>query len=149
MTRRLVLVALGVSLGCGGATTERVDDPWAATWSVVSVNGVAVPADVSGLGYSERVVSRTLDLLPGGTGTWKDSTLSALLCSPPTADGTTLCNASGSATVTWLALGDSLVVLRNQSTTVGYVVSSKKFFKQPDGTLIRNADSQTEIYRRR
>ena len=97
----------------------------------------------------ERVVSRTLDLLPGGTGTWKDSTLSALLCSPPTADGTTLCNASGSATVTWLALGDSLVVLRNQSTTVGYVVSSKKFFKQPDGTLIRNADSQTEIYRRR
>jgi hypothetical protein len=143
------VVALGVALGCGGATTERVDDPWTGTWSVVSVNGLAVPADVSGLGYSERVVSRTLDLLPGGTGTWKDSTLSALLCSSPTADTTTLCNASGSATVTWLALGDTLIVLRNQSTTVGYVVSSKKFLRQLDGTLIRNADSKTESYLRR
>jgi hypothetical protein len=149
MTRRLFLVALGVALGCGGATTEHVDDPWAGTWSVVSVNGVAVPTDVSGLGYAERVVSRTLDLLPGGTGIWKDSTLSALLCSSPTADGMTLCNASGSATVTWLASGDSLVVLRNQSTTVGYVVSFKTFVKQPNGVLIRNADSQTELYQRR
>ena len=147
--RRFPLIALGVALGCGGAATEHVDDPWTGTWSVVSVNGEAVPADVSGLGYSERVVSRTLDLLPGGTGTWKDSTLSALLCSSSTADSTTLCNASGSATVTWSALGDSLIVLRNQSTTVGYVVSFKKFFKQLDGTLIRSADSQIEIYRRR
>lgn len=143
------VIALGAALGCGGATTERVADPWTGTWSIVSVNGEAVPADVSGLGYSERVVSRTLDLSPGGTGTWKDSTLSALLCSPPTADTTTLCNASGSATVTWSALGDTLIVLRNQSTTVGYVVSFKKFSKQPDGVLTRNADSQTEVYRRR
>jgi hypothetical protein len=149
MSRRLFLAALGVVFGCGGATTERVDDPWTGTWSVVSVNGVAVPTDVSGLGYSERVVSRTLDLLPGGTGIWKDSTLSALLCSSPTADQTTLCNASGSATVTWSASGDTLIVLRNQSTTVGYVISFKKFGKQLDGTLIRNADGQAEIYRRR
>ena len=149
MSRRLFLVALGVAFGCGGATTEHVDDPWTGTWSIVSVNGVAVPADVSGLGYSERVVSRTLDILPGGTGNWKDSTLSALLCSSPTADRTTLCNASGSATVTWFASRDSLIVLKNQSTSVGYVVSFKTFAKQPDGTLIRNADSQTEVYRRR
>ena len=142
----LFVVCSPILIGCAGAATEAVDDdPWVGSWYAVSINGSAVPADVTVLGYSERVISRRLDLSRGVSGSWTDSTLSALLCVPASADRTTLCNASGRATLTWGAIGDELIV--TSSAPVGYVMPVKTFTMQRDGTLLRSYNGETEVYR--
>lgn len=137
---------------CGAAadgTGPSAQDPsWAGTWTLISVNGTSVPADATIAGYSERVVSRTLSLQLVGTGIWKDSTLSALLCVPASANKTTECNGSGFAQVTWTVSGSTLTMLANPAQVTGYVVPVKKFVKQADGTLLKTDDDQTEVYRR-
>jgi hypothetical protein len=142
LTSFLALAACGSS---SSSPTAPAADPWVGTWTLVSVNGVPVPADVTVLGYSTRVVSRTLTLT-ATVAIWKDSSLSALLC--PGSNKVTMCNASGAALMTWTATDSKLVAAVNPSTVSGYVVALKTFQKQSDGTLLKTDDSQTEIYRR-
>lgn len=155
---RIAVVALlsGACISCGSAGDATgpgpASSPWVGIWTLVSVNAVTVPANVTILGYSARVVSRTLSIQSSGTGIWQDSTLNALLCIPPNANKTTMCNASGGATVTWTTTGtfagSSLTVISNPATTVGYVVTVKTFVLQADGSLLKTDDAQTEVYRR-
>jgi hypothetical protein len=132
-----------VTLTKAGVAVAGSSD-WSGTWSLVSINGVApVPANTTILGYQARVVSRTLILNADGTGTWADSTLTNLVCAPGT-NPFTLCNQSGSGTVAWTASVGILKTVRIN----GHLVAVKTFAKQPDGTLLKTDDSQTEIYRR-
>lgn len=132
---------------CGGDTAPK--NPLVGTWDLTTVNNVAVPADISILGYPARVVHRTIDVWENGTAIWSDSSLNALTCIPPSKTGP-MCNASGGASGTWSATGIvSFVFARNAATTAGYVVSPKTFVLQADGTLLKTDDSQSESYKRR
>ena len=44
----------------------------------------------------------------------------------------------------WSVTGNSLKIVR--SVITGYVVTSKLFVKQADGTLLKTDDSATEVY---
>lgn len=118
---------------------------WAGTYALVTLDGLPLPASRSFQGYPEKITNRTLVLAADGTGTWQDSSSSALHCVPASKTGPQ-CDASGRATVAWLATDNSLRVVR--SVTTGYVVASKLFVKQPDGSLLKTDDSATEVYRK-
>jgi hypothetical protein len=119
---------------------------WVGTYVLVTDQGQPPGAAIAILGYPTRVASRTLLISGDGTGTWSDSTLSGLLCVPPTQSGS-LCNASGTASIAWAGpTSSSLTVVR--STNTGFVAASKSFVRQQDGTLLKTDDSQVEIYRK-
>jgi len=154
----LVLVSLGVG-ACGSATggaAPSVESTWLGTWTLASVNGQALPADITAQGSSKRIVRRTLMLSSNGNGSWSDSTLSASTCPSPSTP-TALCNDSGKGQFAWSASGGkgdgtgagaTLIVLPNLETVVGYFVAAKTFVLQADGTLLKTDEGATEVYRR-
>lgn len=149
MKRPAIVAAFALAAACGSASgPSAAASRWTGTWTLVSDNGVPVPADIVILGYSERVVSRTLTILSDGTGIWADSSTSALNCIPP-ASKTIQCNSSGGALVSWFPSGDTLIVARVASTVHGYVTGVKAFAIQSDGSLLKTDDSQVEVYRRK
>ena len=133
-----------VTLNKSGSTVLGASD-WTGTWNLISVNGVSIfPANVTVLGFANRIFSRTLTVKGDGTATWSDSTLSALVCIGQPAG--TLCNGSGQGTLAWVATGTSLKTVR--ITASGRLVTVKTFVKQPDGSLLKTDDSETEIYKK-
>jgi hypothetical protein len=145
MKRAAAVVMVALALSCKDSTKPL--DPWAGTWHLVSVDSVAVPADVTINGYETLVVQRTLDVGSKGTGVWTDSTLSASMCGlhPPPSG---LCDASGLAEFSWTAVADTLTFVRLTGMYIGYVAAVKTFVKQADGSLLKTDDNQTEVYRR-
>lgn len=131
----------------GTNTVTVTPSPWLGTWSLVSVNGLALPANFSQSGFATRVVSRSVTFVAGKNGTWADSSTSQLNCSPPTFTGAQ-CNAGGKANITWSPGSTNSLTMTPVSGTVTGTVSSKIFFRQADGTLTSNQGTQTEIYRK-
>jgi len=134
------------ALACSEPTTSA-SHPWAGVWTLQSVDGLTLPAPTTSGGYAGRVVSRSLDVWIDGNGLWEDSSLSQLLCIPPTTTGP-MCNASGRSTFLWNVVADTLFFTRVEALTSGYVVASKTFVMQPDSSLRKTDDSRTEVYRR-
>jgi hypothetical protein len=119
-------------------------NPWLGTWTLISVNGAAVPTDIVVDGYPSRVTSRKLTLLSDGVGVWEDS--SAALCPRATPSSGQLCTVSGSALVQWMTGGDTLSV---RATAIsGYVAPYKTFVRQADGSLLKTDDALREVYHR-
>jgi hypothetical protein len=141
-----VLVLVALALSCKDTTQPKPLDPWVGTWKLVSVDSVAVPANVTVLGSATLVVQRTLDVWSGGQGIWRDSTLSASTCG--VRSPLPMCDASGMSGFTWTVLGDTLSFRSLFTTTVGNVVAVKTFVKQADSTLLKTDDNQYEVYRR-
>lgn len=148
--KRVGVLLMVLLAGCGGADPIAPANAWVGTWTLESVDGVTVPASTIILGYQQRVVSRVLELRVDDFSHWQDSTLSALHCIPvsPKGPGMPMCNASGSAYVTWDVDGDKLTVVRRSDLTLGYVVTLKTFIRQEDGSLLKTDDSQVERYRK-
>jgi hypothetical protein len=144
--RATVIVLVALALSCKDSTSPKPLDPWVGTWQLVSVDSVAVPANVKILGVATLVVKRTLDVWSGGQGIWRDSTLSASTCGDRSP--IPMCDDGGIAGFTWTTLGDTLTFRSLFATTVGYVVAVKTFVKQADSTLLKTDDNQTEVYRR-
>lgn len=142
--RALFFAGLLIAGACGAAT-EPTTDAWTGTWKLVSVNGAALPVDITVQGYPERVVSRTLTVF-SSSGIWSDSTLAGIACSPPTK--ATLCSLSGGASFAWVAISDTLTFARKPDLWSGNVAALKTFVKQSDGTLLKSDDGQAEVYRR-
>lgn len=145
MKHATALVFAVLALSCTDSTKPQ--DPWVGKWQLVSVDSVALPANVTINGFASLVVFRTLDVWSGGTGIWTDSTLSASTCplrKPPSG----MCNASGSSLFSWTVVGDTLTFVRTPGTVIGYVANGKTFVKQADGALLKTDDYQTELYRR-
>jgi hypothetical protein len=123
--------------------------PWLGTWRLITVNGLALPANIAvPASYSTRVVSRTMVIQPGGVGTFADSSFSTLWCNPPTSSGPQ-CDGSGRADITWAAGSFSIGFGVESATVVGKAPSSRTFGLQADGSLITTlGGGQVEVYRR-
>lgn len=135
-----------VVLHRAGSTVANANE-WIGQYRIVTVDGRSVPARdfVSQLGYATSVISRALSINADGTGTWADSTTSSLFCTPVTRTGPQ-CSAGGTANVAWSASGSAMTVVR--STNTGFVLSAMSFTKQADGSLLKNDNSATEVYRK-
>jgi hypothetical protein len=148
MRRIGVLLIAVIVAACSASDVTGPVNPWLGTWTLESVNGVAVPASTLILGYQERVVSRVLEIRATGLSHWRDSTLSALVCfQGQPGPGQPMCNASGSAVVDWDG-ADSALTVTAHDPVLGYVVRLKHFVLQADGTLLKTDDSQVERYRK-
>jgi hypothetical protein len=147
--RFVTLALLAVLVACGRDSTAPpppIDDAWAGSWMLVSVNGSALPFDFEVSGYPARITSRALVLLSGGSGVWSDS--SEALCAGATPSSKRLCEAGGSAVISWAPTADTVVVSATPAST-GTVSAIKRFVAQKDGSILRTDGGETEIYRKR
>jgi hypothetical protein len=142
MKHATALVLVVLALSCKDTTKPL--DPWVGKWQLVSVDTVAVPANVTINGFKSLVVQRTLSVGSGGTGLWTDSTMSASTCGLKSG----MCNAGGSSQFSWTVAGDTLTFLRTPLTGMGYVANRKTFVKHGDSWLLKTDDNQTELYHR-
>jgi hypothetical protein len=135
-----------ITLNKSGSTVDGSGD-WLGTWTLFSVNGIAgAPINVLVLGYANRIVSRSITVKADGTATWSDSTLSSQPCTGQPAG--TLCDAGGRGTVAWVATnGLTLKAVRVVAAT-GRIATVKTFVKQPDGSLLKTDDGETEVYKK-
>jgi hypothetical protein len=145
MRRATALALVMLCMSCKDSTKPL--DPWIGTWKLVSVDAVAVPANVTINGFKSLVVQRTLSVGSGGAGLWTDSTLSASMCGlrPPPSG---MCDQSGSSLFSWTVVGDTLNFLRTPVTGMGSVANWKTFVKHGDSWLLKTDDNQTELYHR-
>jgi hypothetical protein len=141
------LLAFAAVAACGSDTTAPASSQFVGTWSLVSVNGVRVPADISVDGNATRVTGRHMTISAGAVGAWHDTTDSQLACPLGIPSQVKVCPASGDAVLSWFANGDTLTV-HASLVNDGYVVRWKTFVRQADGSLLKTDDSQTEVYLR-
>jgi hypothetical protein len=144
LVKASLLGTLAVMLaGCHDATAPIPS--WAiGTWTLTTVDNVALPASIVVNGYQTKVVARRMVVTAIDSAAWSDSTFSASICDGlPTC---TLANVSNVGPFRWKTRGDTLFVTHYFASD--YPSPAKTFVRRADGTLLKTDDGQVEVYRR-